>query len=129
MRRPILITLLIYVVFFAFGYTWAERTEQIKIGVRWENDTRFYVTATLPYVTDDYRWLEVFICSASMDEETAVTCDPDGWASLSGKSPRVDQRQYEIPFRDAPRGTKLILAKATDQNWKVLASGRKVVLR
>lgn len=131
MRRLLLALLATYGVFFAVGYTLAERTEQIKIGVRQDErrPTEYYVIVTLPAVTPEYRWLEVFMCAASMDDQMTVTCDPAGWASLSGKSPRVDQRQYEIAFRYAPRGTKLILAKAVDQQWKVLASGRKVVLR
>lgn len=129
--RIITATLAIFCVFFAFGYTLAERTEKIRITTRTDDKrpTEFYVVATLPPVTPDFRWLDVYVCAAVIDASAIAQCDPEGWAAGSGKEPRMDQRQYEVPFRHAPRGTKLILAEVYGREAKVLASGRHVVLR
>lgn len=130
MRRLLLGLLVTVGVFFALGYTWAEKTQQIRISTRTDDAMRFYVLITLPSVTADVRWFDVFVCAATIDSEAVVRCEPGGWEAMSGKEPRVDQRQYEIPLgRYVPRGPKLILAEAYDQRWKVVATGRAVVLR
>lgn len=130
MRRLFAGLLITFCVFFALGYTWAEKTQKIRISTRTDASTRFYVVATLPPVTPEFRWLDVFVCAAEIDADAVARCVPGGWEAMSGKEPRADQRQYEIPLgRYVPRGPKLILAEAYDREWKVLASGRTVVLQ
>lgn len=131
MRKILAGLLITFSVFFAVGYTVAEKTEKIKISTRTDDKrpTEYFVIATLPPVIPEHRWLDVWMCAAIIDVDAHAQCDPAGWAAGSGKAPRIDQRQYEVPFRHVPMGPKLILAEVINQDRKVLASGRKVVLR
>lgn len=122
--------LVTFCVFFAVGYTVAEKTEQIRITTRTDEKRpmEFYVTATLPPITPVYRWVEVYICTAEINDDAEVRCD-FFWDVRSLKETRPDQRQYVFPYRFVPRTKLLILAQATDAQWKTLATGRKVVIR
>lgn len=129
MRRLVAALALTFCVFFVLGYTWAEKTQTIKLSIHQDDTMRFYVIAIVPNVTEEPRWLHVFICAAEMDD-TSVQCIQGGWEAMSSREPRTDRRDNTIPFgRYVPRGTKLILAELTDRESKVLATGRKVVLR
>ena len=130
MRRLLAGLIATFCVFFAVGYTLAERSDVIKISTRRDEKrpTEFYVIATLPAITPAYRWLEVYVCLAEIDAENNVRCSFT-WDARSLKETRPDQRQYEFPYRFVPRGTLLILASAADSQWRLLAAGRKVILR
>lgn len=130
MRKLFAGLLITFGVFFAVGYTVAEKTEKIKISTRVDEKRiiDLYVTTTLPPVTPEYRWLEVYACLAEIDAESAVRCTFQ-WERRSLQETRTDQRQYVFLYRFAPRGTWLILASAMDSQWKILATGRKVVIR
>lgn len=128
--RALLAGLLVtFCAFFLLGYTWAEKTAQIKISTREDRQrpTDFYITATLPPVTAEYRWLEVYACLAEIDDAD-VRCT-FAWERRSLQETRTDQRQYVFVYRLAPRGTWLILAHASDSQWQNLATGRRVVMR
>lgn len=129
--RTILTGLVVtFCVFFAVGYTLAEKTEQIKLSTRTERSkpTEYYVTATLPPITPEFRWVEVYVCHAEITEDGSTRCTFT-WDRRSLQEVRLDQHQYVFGYRFVPRGTLLILAQAADSQWKVLATGRKVVLR
>lgn len=130
MRRLLAGLLITYCGCFAVGYIAAERTATIKISTREDRQrpTDFYVTVTLPPVTAEYRWLEVYACVADIDSDGDVRC-AFTWERRSLQETRPDQRQYPFLYRFAPRGTWLILAHASDGRWKTLATGRTVVMR
>lgn len=126
MRRLLAALALTYAVFFVFGFVMAET---IKISTRVERgDPNFYVTVTLTDVVKDTRWLSVHGCYAEIDSENRVYCDVY-WERESTQETRADQRQYVFPWRPVPRGKILITAAAFNQDGKVLASGRSVVIR
>lgn len=125
MRRILLGLVLAYCVFFALGYTSAK----ISISTRQEKSRpEYYVTATVPSVTADARWVELYACSADITEDAGVRCNFH-WERRSLQELRTDQRQYEFMYRTVPRGTLLLMAAVSDANWKTLATGQRVVMR
>lgn len=130
MRKILAGLLLTFCVFFFVGYTVAEKTETIKLSTRTDEkrSTDFHVTATLPAITPNFRWVEVYVCAAEIDDDNNIRCTFT-WDSRSLQEVRADQRQYPFTYRFVPRGPLLILAMAADSEWKLLATGRKVVLR
>lgn len=126
MRRLCLGLVITYGVMFAVGYTAAK----IAISTRTDDKrpAEFYVTATVPAVTAEARWVEVYVCSAEIDEDSGARCD-FRWERRSLQETRTDQRQYIFMYRHVPRGTLLIMAAVADANWKTLATGQRTVLR
>jgi hypothetical protein len=113
-------------VLFVYGFL---MVDSIKISTREFRDTGFDVLITLPSITPQYAWLEVYGCAAEMTNEGVVQC-AGAWDRASSQATRADQRQYPFPWgRYVPRGTVLIIATAYDANMAVLARGRTVVMR
>lgn len=125
MRRLLLGLALTYAVFFVFGFIMAET---IKITTRMERTTAFHVMVTLPRVTPEHRWVELYACGAEITDEGDVRC-AGHWDRRSLQE-TSDRRQYDFALgRYVPRGTLQISAVAMDANWKVLASGQTRVIR
>lgn len=117
-----------YCVFFAVGYTLADKPIKITTRTDDQKPTEFYVTATVMNVTPQHRRIELYVCAAEIDSENNTRCTY-AWERRSLQEMRIDQQQYPFTYRYVPRTTLLILAFAMDAEWKALATGRKVVLR
>ena len=111
---------------FIYGFLVAER---INISTRKEQGaTPFTVVITLPNVTESYRWVSVYGCSAETDSENITRCDGN-WERESTQETRMDQRQYVFPWRGTPRTLVQVSAMAFDRDGKTLASGQTKVFR
>ena len=103
--------------------------DAIKITTRDFKDTGFDVLITLPSITPEYAWVQVYGCAAEVVDDGDVEC-AGFWDRKSVQQTRVDQRQYPFPWgRYVPDGKLLMVATAYDANWQVLARGRAVVMR
>ena len=88
--------------------------------------TLLTVVITLNDISEKYRWLSVYGCSADVYEHgTFCTGDFERESSqeVSGR------KQYLFAWRNLPKGTMLIRAMAFDANSKALATGQTVVFR
>lgn len=85
------------------------------------------VVVYLPDITDRYRWLSVYGCSAEM-QETGTFCT-GYWERESTQELFGGYKQYLFDWRDLPPGTTKVTAMAFDINHAVLASDTLTILR
>lgn len=100
------------------------RSDRLRITTR---EDPFTVVVSLPDVTEQYRWLSVFGCSAAVFEH-GTFCTGD-YERESGQETRADQQQYPFPWRPVPRGTLLLIAVVFDANGKPVVRGQATVVR
>ena len=85
------------------------------------------VSVSIPDVSEAYRWLSVYACSAQMLEH-GVFCTGD-FERESSFEITSSRKQYLVDWRDLPGGTIQITAMAFDVDEKILAQGQTVVFR
>lgn len=111
---------------FVYGFLVAER---VKISTREDKATGFDVIVTLPNVTPNDRWIEVYGCAAEFIDDVGFRCT-EHWERRSTQEPRVDQRQYVFPWgKYVPRGPMIIICAVFDEHRVVRLSGETRVLR
>lgn len=104
-------------------------TEKLRISTRDDKATGFTVTVTLPNVTPEDRWIELYGCSAELLDDAGFRCT-EFWERRSTQEPRMDQVQYPFPWgKYVPRGPMILVAVVFDQNRQVRVSGETRVLR
>lgn len=84
------------------------------------------VSVTLNHVTDAYRWLSLYGCSAEVTENGTFctgTFERESTIELFGR------KQELFLWRNMPQGTLRLTAEAFDANHRVLATGQITVLR
>lgn len=123
MRIPLAILAMFCGVLMIAG-AFTSKGDRLRITTR---DTPFTVVVTLPDVTESYRWLSVYGCSAAVYEH-GTFCTGD-FERESTQETRSDQQQYPFPWANRPRGTLLIIAAAFDAAGKPLARGETKVFR
>lgn len=112
---------------FVYGFLAADTAIRITT-LKETKTTPFTVVVTVPNVTDQYRWIALYGCTAQSDDNSAVSCD-GFWEVQSSREMRADQAQYPFPMRSVPKTMLQWTAMAFDANQKTLARGQTVVLR
>lgn len=115
-------------VLFALGGTTAPKRDRLRLRVLTE-PRLVTVVVTLPDVSERYRWLSVYACSAAFapdSPEVHCTGDFERESSFELSGGRT---QHLIYWRDLPRGTLQVQAMAFDADQQVLASGVLTVFR
>ena len=115
-------------VLFVYGFISEAGKDRLKLS-KLEERRKFTLIVSAPDVTDTYRWLQVYGCSAYISETAGVECDPTGWFSSSLHPMRADQKQYPIPYLNLPGGTIHFTAFARDAYANQIAQAQLTVLR
>lgn len=112
-------------VLFLSGFIIHEPAHRLNIRTL-DEDTQFTVSITLPDVTDEYRWLSVYVCSADQTE-SGVYCT--GWFERESTQEIYRRKQYLFTWRRLPKGLIQITAVAFDVDDKPLARNQVRVFR
>ena len=98
-----------------------------RMTLRATSDKRLVmVSVYLPDLTDAYRWVSVYGCSADYTD-AGVSCN--GNFERESSEELAGRKQTLVFWRDLPRGTMQITAMAFDVAHKPLARGQTTIFR
>ena len=117
---------LIMGVLFVYGFIRGDGQDQMRLQAI-TAPRLVTVIVTLPDITDAYRWLSVYGCSAQVSE-AGTFCSGD-WERESTIELYGGYTRHLVDWRDLPPGTMQITAMAFDGTRKRLASRVIAVFR
>jgi hypothetical protein len=115
-------------VLFALGGTTAPKRDRLRLRVLTE-PRLITVIVTLPDVSDRYRWLSVYACSAAFPSDSPSAYCTGDFERESSFELSGGATQHLVHWRDMPRGTIQVQAMAFDAEQQILASGVLTVFR
>ena len=119
MKRLLTAIVALLGILFIYGFVFGERADRIKVSTRDERHLST-ITVTLFDVSEEYRWVTVYACSADRTDEGPARCNYF-WERESGQQTSTDQKQYPFEKWRVPGGLILITAVAFDRFNKPLA--------
>ena len=123
--RVIALAAILCGMLFCLGFLADRHTDRMGLSVLAE-PRLVTVVVTLKDVTDAYRWLSVYGCSAEVtDTGSFCTGDFERESSLELHG----RKQELIYWRDLPGGTLRVTAMAFDGNQQLLAKNQVTVFR
>jgi len=128
MIRALALLAILCGVLFALGGTAAPKRDRLRLRVLTE-PRLVTVVVTLPDVSDRYRWLSVYGCSAALPPDSPTAYCTGDFERESSFELSGGAKQHLVYWRDLPRGTMQVTAMAFDANQQVLASGVLTVFR